>query len=260
MPLEQLLTRARRILQEDPHPSTTSGTKKKVCVRDSEKAIHQWKRLWILATALLRYLQTKNCLIEMMGAETVCPLELSEDEGFEKIYVNPEKSSSSSSKTPQPKQRAQWRVETHNHEQFVVGKELERGKGIKDAANLTHDPSVCQHPSHLMKGRGGKKIPGGVDRWWTCMACGSRWERLPLTHFEENAAASDRTVITFGQYMGATFGGIWKIDPQYCNWIMSTVESGDKCCAQMKKFAQYIAQREQRQAADIPAGAMDEEL
>jgi len=187
----------------------------------------------------------------MMGAETVCPLELSDDEGYEKIYVNPEKSSSSSSK---PKQQA-WRVETHNHVQYVVGKQLEQGKGVKDAANFTHDPSVCQHPSHLMKGRGGKN-----DRWWTCIACGSRWERLPLTHFEENEAASDRTVITFGQYMGATFGGIWKKDPQYCNWIMSTVESGDKHCSQLKKFAQYIAQREQRQAEDTPAGAMDEEL
>ena len=110
-----------------------------------------------LATALLRYLQTKNFLIEMMGAETVCPLELSDDEGLREDLRQPGEELIQLIEA----EATAWRVETHNHVQYVVGKQLEQGKGVKDAANFTHDPSVCQHPSHLMKGRGGKKRSSG---------------------------------------------------------------------------------------------------
>ena len=39
-----------------------------------------------------------------------------------------------------------WRVETHNHVQFVVGKQLEQGKGVKDATKFTHDPQCASIP------------------------------------------------------------------------------------------------------------------
>jgi hypothetical protein len=66
--------------------------------------------------------------------------------------------------------------------------------------------------------------------------------------------------MTFGQFMGATYGGVWRKHPSYCNWALSTVESGDSHCPQLKKFAHYVASKEARGPEDIPAGAMDEEL
>ena len=244
-------TRAMRVLQNESLRSTISSGAKKICSKLPKQIIHQWKRLFLLAAAFLRFSQMKNYLITQMGEETICPREASDSEDFEKIYVNPDKSSSSSSKTSQP-----WRVLNHREEQFVVGKELKQGQGAQDKKKLTHDPAICKHPSDKMQGRGGR-----VDKWWYCKACGTRWERVPLSSYEvPNDVQTGKNLVTFGQYLGMSYATVWTKFPSYCDWVLKTAESGDSPSPPLKKFARYIASREARSPEDIPAGTMDDEL
>jgi len=77
------------------------------------------------------------------------------------------------SKTPPPKPP-----------QNVAERPMAKGKPMsRSTANkgkpFDLEPNVCNHPPGLMQTRGGQ---GGV-KWYTCLLCGSRWERVygPLT-------------------------------------------------------------------------------
>ena len=243
--------RADRVLQSESQRSTISSGAKKIRSILPKQIAHMWKRLFLLADAFLRFSQMKNYLITQMGEETINPREASDSEDFEKIYVNPDKSSSSSSKTNQA-----WRVLTIKEDQYVVGKELKQGKGEQDKKKTTHDPLICQHPSDKMLGRGGR-----ANKWWYCQACGTRWERIPLSSYEAtNDFQTGKDLVTFGRHVGMSYNTVWAKFPAYCDWVLRTVESGDDPSQQLKKFARYIASREARSPEDIPAGQMDEEL
>ena len=139
----------------------------------------------------------------------------------------------------------------------MVGKEMTEGQGLIDKTKRTHDPSVCQHPSDLMHGRGGR----GEKKWWSCQLCGTRWERIPLVNLEaktELPGPMDR--ITFGKYMGKTYQTVHLQHPEYCDWILRTAETGDSPSQQLLRLARYLATKEARSTEDIPAGRMDEEL
>ena len=139
----------------------------------------------------------------------------------------------------------------------MVGKELKQGKGERDQKKNTHDPLTCQHPSDKMLGRGGR----GDLKWWYCQACGTRWERIPLSSFEgTNDLQSGKDLVTFGKHAGKNYNTVWVNYPDYCDWVLRTTESGDDPSPALKKFARYIASREARSPEDIPAGQMDEEL
>jgi len=141
---------------------------------------------------------------------------------------------------------------------WVVGKTLPPGEGKKDQQHFTHDPLMCQHPSHLMKARGGKDN----NKWWTCAACGSRFERTLLKDYEPQMGSltTDQDLITFGRLMGQTYRHAWDHHQPYCQWILRTAEEGDSH-PQLKRLAMYIAQMEtQFGFKEIPAGRLDEEL
>ena len=126
--------RADRVLQSESQRSTISSGAKKIRSILPKQIAHMWKRLFLLADAFLRFSQMKNFLITQMGEDTINPREEEDDEDFEKIYVDPDKSSSSSSKTNKA-----WRILTVKEDQYVVGKELKQGKGERDLKKNTHD-------------------------------------------------------------------------------------------------------------------------
>jgi len=199
----------------------------------------------------LQFTQVKDFLITIMPSETVNPTE--DEDDFEKIDVEGDFSD-----RPKPKENKKkpWRILTFHGVKFVVGKELESAKGAKDTKKHTHDPVMSQHPSDQMCGRGGK----ADQKWWTCTACGIRWERIPLAHFELTSAPKCRDVLTFGRHAGKTYDFVYLNHASYCQWILMTTESGDDACPQLIKFARYLATREARDPGDVPAGRMDEEL
>ena len=117
----------------------------------------------------------------------------------------------------------------------MVGQQMKSGEGPKDKVKITQDPLLCQHPSDKMLARGGR----GGQQWWTCSACGSRFNRTPLSNYEAQSAGTcmgGNDIITFGKY------------------------TGDGACTQLKKFAKYIVSRGIPNPENIPAGRMDEEL
>ena len=213
-----------------------------------------------LMRCFLQFIQTRNLLEEMMPLAVIEPD--SSDE-FEKVDVEPEgkkKVHFASDSTKDSCKNKPWRILTFQDKKWVVGKELEETQGSK--AKHTHDPLTCQHPSASMKARGGREA-----KWWCCLVCGRRWERLPLSSFERpNEAASGHHILTFGLHAGKTYDTVFKNHTQYCCWVLNTAESGDASCPALKRYASYIAAREartpypNRTPEDIPAGRMDEEL
>ena len=242
--------RASRVLQQEetgPRRSTTSSGEPTTRSIPSYQVRHTWRRMVILLRCFLQHMQTKNFLITMLPTETMNPSE--DDEEFEKVDVEP----------GQPKQKKTskpWRIIQFQGQSYVVGKELKESQGKKDAKKHTHDPLTCQHPSDKMLGRGGR----AEQKWWCCQACGTRWERIPLSKYETNDAATGKDILTWGRNAGKTYDTVYTMHPDYCLWIMQTAESGDDACAQLIKFARYLATREARNPDDIPAGRMDEEL
>ena len=241
--------RASRVLQQEStrsQRSTTSSGAKTTRKLTTAVVEHYWRRMYLLIRTFLGYIQVKNLLICLMPMETVCPTE-DEDE-FEKIDVDEDHPKKENKRKP-------WRILEFHGEKYVVGKELKEAKGAKDVKKHTHDPMTCQHPSDKMSGRGGR----ADHKWWSCQACGTRWERIPLSKFETTSQPSCKDLLTFGKHAGKTYDFVYLNHINYCEWILKA-ESGDDACAQLVKFARYLATREARSPGDVPAGRMDEEL
>ena len=244
--------RAARIMEDEPPPSTTSSGGRKFRKYTEQQIVYRWKRVSHLITLIFQHIQLKAFLLWKMPKETVDPS--SSDSEYEKVDVPGEAPSQSSKDKPQP-----WRVETHENVKYVIGKQLEPGKGVKDRAKITHDPQLCQHPTESLLGRGGR----GEMHWWYCQACGSRFKRIPLSQFEmrsEGTCSIGSDMITFGKHLGKSCKTVYDKHPEYCLWILSTAETGDAPCQGLKKFAKYIASRGPPDLNSIPAGRMDEPL
>ena len=209
-----------------------------------------WRRLVILLWKFLQYTQIKNFLMMVLPQETINPQE-EEDDDFEKIEVEADFPKQKRSNKP-------WRILSFNGTEYVVGKELKESQGVKDTQKRTHDPIICQHPSGKMQARGGRNDL----RWWCCQACGTRWDRIPLSKYEptQTTQSSGKDLVTFGKHAGKTYDQVLQSYPGYCEWVMKTAEEGDDVGVQLIKFARYLATREARSAEDVPAGRMDEEL
>eukprot|EP00973_Karenia_brevis_P021490 2953886-Karenia_brevis.AAC.1 len=46
-----------------------------------------------------------------------------------------------------------------------------------DRGPFSKTPDLCPHPWSKMMSRGGRND----SMWWTCLDCGSRWTRVPMT-------------------------------------------------------------------------------
>jgi hypothetical protein len=241
--------RASRVNQDGPRRSTTSSGAAKPRLFSVKRITHSWRRLTTLMWSYLQFVQVKNFLLCMMPRETIDPS--GSDSEYEKIPVPGE--------TPKKKEKAEpWRIMYHNNVAYVVGKEITAGSGVKDQTKRTHDPLLCQHPSDKMFARGGR----GELKWWTCIACGTRWARIPLSHYELHSAgqSNGNDLVTFGMHAGKTYNTVYHKHQQYCEWVLQTAETGDDPSPQLIKFARYLATKEARDPNDIPAGRMDEEL
>ena len=243
--------RASRLMEDGPQRSTTSSGARKSRKFTAERMVYQWKRITNLITTFLQFIQVKNFLIYKFPKETIDPS--SSDSEYEKIPVPGEAPKKEKDKS-QP-----WRVLNHNNVPYVVGPEMEPGQGAKDREKHTQDPLLCQHPSDKMLGRGGR----GEKQWWYCQACGNRWKRIPLSKYEIPSAGTvsgGNDIICFGKHTGKTCATVYRLHPEYCQWILQTAETGDDPCQQLMKFAKYIASREAPNPENIPAGKMDEGL
>ena len=101
--------------------------------------------------------------------------------------------------------------------------------------NYTHDPELCQHNPNSIAGRGNKQ-----QGWWTCLACGTRWERIPLDDYHKDQSIQGTDKVNFGQHCGRTYQEVYQDHPKYSNWVLETLEEGDACCEGMKRLGRYL--------------------
>ena len=105
----------------------------------------------------------------------------------------------------------------------AVGVALPRGEGKKDALKAHMDPALCQHPEADMQPRGNAKTS-----WWFCTKCMSRWVRTELALVNTlTPEPNSLDLVTFGRHMGKTYEQVLQQDPQYCQWVLNTVEQGE---------------------------------
>ena len=115
----------------------------------------------------------------------------------------------------------------------IVGEQLKSGHKTPSTEAM-----MCQHPIESMKARGNKS-----EQWWTCIACQTRWKRLPL---QENTGPPQETdLVTFGtKYVGRTYREVFA-DREYSEWILRTAESGDhKMFSGLHRLALWLVGRE----------------
>ena len=138
--------RANRVLQQALPSTASSSTRGRVTIRtiSPDRIAHMYRRLYLKAEMILRFMWKRNLIVELMGEEAVNPAE--EEELFENIHVDPE--------NPDKKTNQSWRVLPFQEQQWVVGKKMPSGQGTQDRKKNTHDPAVCQHPSDKMFGNG----------------------------------------------------------------------------------------------------------
>ncbi|CAJ1455174.1 unnamed protein product, partial [Effrenium voratum] len=68
-----------------------------------------------------------------------------------------------------------------------IGKPLTRSKAQK---NWVHEPDVCPHVQEYLRHRAGRGY-----FWWTCLQCGSRWERNQLEETTAGSSSSSHLVV-----------------------------------------------------------------
>ena len=174
----------------------------------SDRIVQMYYRLYVRAQMFLMFMWNRNVIVQIMGEEVINPA------AEEEIYVDP--------KNPDKRTSQPWRILKLQGEPWVFGEAMRPGQGKQDEKKNTHDPLVCQHPSDKMYARGGKNDL----KWWTCAACNSRWERIPLSSYSlvtMGKPPTGRDVLTFGKHTGETYDTVWKTDPSYCQWVMQTV-------------------------------------
>ena len=241
-------SRCQRILQEAPRQRRTIRSR----IRNLSEAVVMslWRTVLLKVAQLFHFMEVRQVTADWLGPQAV---ELG----------NPTASSSSQDPWVSGAMQRRWdRVLTFKEEHFVVGKALEPGTGKVDQMKFTHDRALCQHPTNQMKGRGNK----GENLWWLCQACGSRWERIPLSRYEpqRDNPLCDLDLITFGRYTGHTYLSVWQLDKPWCQIQMMFAEQEDASYLN-KRFAQYLVQKEideniQLSEYEIPAGRLDMEL
>lgn len=73
-----------------------------------------------------------------------------------------------------------------------IGKPLTRSKAQK---NWGHEPDVCPHVQEYLRHRAGRG-----HFWWTCLQCGSRWERHQLEETTVGSSSSSHEKPLKGSY------------------------------------------------------------
>jgi hypothetical protein len=203
------------------HASTISETASGQIV-DPSSSSNTTTRLWRCRAVLL-----KMCLVLQTAAKFL----LGETE-YRRLFIE--------SQMEVPKTVSKIHSQHHPNGQ-LIGRQLAKGVGTKDQKKAQNDPAVCQHPSHALKARSNKTL-----KWWTCLQCQSRWERLDadevgLTMDEPD----DMTVICFGKHKhsASTYLEVYDRDKGYCKWVKMTAETGD-ASPQLRRFAIYLQKKD----------------
>ena len=185
----------------------------------------KWRLFCLKSMIVLDYLWHKTKAERLLGLKVFKQLTAEEDGDAQTAP-----STSASSKDLRPFTRILRALGSR----WVVGPPREPSDGKPN-----RDPKVCDHPQTNMKPRG-----NGKDIWWTCDLCLSRWDRIAITQYENPGPPKDSDRALFGKHTGRTYLEIFRMDQQYCDWVLRTAESGDEASPELIRLAKWIASRE----------------
>ena len=80
----------------------------------------------------------------------------------------------------------------------AMGKQLVNSQSTKITPGQRAAQGLCQHPSPQMKTGGNKNA-----KWFTCLNCATRWERLPLP--DQSGPPKDEDLLLFGPHAHLTY-------------------------------------------------------
>ncbi|CAK9024323.1 Uncharacterized protein SCF082_LOCUS16580 [Durusdinium trenchii] len=160
--MSALRNRAAQILKEpEPQPE-----KKKTPQDRTMMAETRWKRLVLAIFVLFKSMRTELTMEYLTRRQDIYELETEEDR---KKHVK--------TKSADP---AQWTL------RMQIGKPLSRSVAQKTWAK---DPDDCKHPEDQLRHRAGRG-----HFWYTCLGCGSRWERLSQPAEATSSSSSTQIV------------------------------------------------------------------
>ena len=222
-----MFNRARRVLEPAPNQRGRQTNQRTSTNRlTPEQRLWKWYQFCLRAMVVLEYLWHKTKAEQVLGLKVFKQLTAEENEAAQAAQSSTSASSSDS--------RPFTRVLRAGGSRWVVGKPREASDGKPQV-----DLRICEHLAADMRHRG-----NGKDIWWTCTLCLSRWDRIPVTHFEKAGTPQDSDRALFGKHTGRTYLEIFRMDKQYCEWVLRTAESGDDASADLIRLAKWIASRE----------------
>ena len=159
-----------------PTMSDRSAEKEKKPPKQEPQVIQAaWNRFRIKICWLIRYTQAKHFLTTMLGQE---------------VFLN----------TYQGLRRSSARRQSTPVTRVIQGKVVGKPKTPSETVKPTVSAKDCLHQEQYMKWRGNKHAA-----WWTCLACGSRWEGHTLGKFTPMDEPEGSELVLFGKHAGKTF-------------------------------------------------------
>ena len=181
-----------------------------------------WGRFRIKICWLIRYTQAKHFLTTMLGTEV-----------FLATYQGLRRSQEPRQATPVTR--------------VLQGKVVGKPKTPSETVQPTVSAKDCLHQEQCMKWRANKHAA-----WWTCVACGSRWEGHTLGKFTPMDEPEGSELVLFGKHAGKTFQWVANNVPKYLEWVVMTADNDPDCCESLTRLARWAAIREWQAASSLP--------
>ena len=82
-------------------------------------------------------------------------------------------------------------------------------------------------------------------------------------HKDQSIQGTDK--VNFGKHCGRTYQEVYQDHPEYSNWVLETLETGDSCSDGMKRLGRYLNSMEIQHPRESRSRSwqrisMDEEL
>ena len=136
----------------------------------------------------------------------------------------------------------------------AMGRQLANSKSDKISQEQRAAQGLCHHPSAQIKAAGNKNA-----KWFTCLSCATRWERLPLP--DQSGPPKDEDLMLFGPHAHVTYGQVYNGMRNYVSWLLESplYDLPTGTSMQQTRFMQYCTTRRSQRPENVPIGE-DEDM
>ena len=127
----------------------------------------------------------------------------------------------------------------------IQGKQLSSSKSMKITPEQRDEQGLCRHPIEQMRTGGNKSA-----KWFTCLNCSTRWERLPLP--DQSHPPRDQDLLLFGPHAHLTYVTVYNGMRNYVDWLLDSVSFVTPTEPQTRFIKYCMALREQSFEIPVP--------